>query len=402
MIDHRNESEEGEAPAPCVLFVDDDRDVQVAARLLFHRRGIDMLSAYGTEEALTQLAACSVDLVLLDLNYTKGATTGAEGLALLRDMLVLRPDLPVIVVTGHSGVTVAVAAMRGGAVDFVMKPWNNERLFALVGATLKARRAGQITDAEPAMIVASDELRRVVAEADRLAATRAPLLMTGPAGVGKTLLARRIHALSHEDGAPVMIRSEDCEMLPDEGGTWIVRNLEALSPPMQRRLADRLDGRLPPRVIALSAMDRAHLEGVLDPRLMVHLGIVTLTLPPLQERPEDIIALKTHFLRYFATRHGLPEPMVSEERRAALCGQHWPQNVRGLRAMVERAVVTGTWGTGFETPDTAPSATPTLRDTERTLIESALRKHGFNVTQAARELGLTRPALYRRMARYGL
>lgn len=402
MIDVRNEPGEGDALTPCVLFVDDDRDVQVAARLLFHRRGIDMLSAYGAEEALTQLAACSVDLVLLDLNYTKGATTGAEGLALLRDMLVLRPDLPVIVVTGHSGVTVAVAAMRGGAVDFVMKPWNNERLLTLVGATLKDRQGRQAADAEPVMIVASTRLRRIVAEADRLAATRAPLLITGPTGVGKTLLARRIHALSHKDGPPVMIRSEDCAVLPDEGGTWIFRNLETLSLPMQRRLADRLDESLPPRVIALSTLDRAALEATLDPRLMLHLGIVILTLPPLQERPEDILALSTHFLRYFATRHGLPEPAMSEERRAVLCGQDWPQNVRGLRAAVERAVVTGTWGTSFEAPDIVPNGTPTLRDTERSLIENALRKHGFNVTQAARELGLTRPALYRRMARYGL
>ena len=109
-----NESGEATPSAPCILFVDDDPDVQVAARLLFRRRGIDMLSACGTEEALTLLASSPVDLVLLDLNYTKGMTTGAEGLALLRDMLVLRQNLPVIVVTGHSGVTIAVAAMRAG------------------------------------------------------------------------------------------------------------------------------------------------------------------------------------------------------------------------------------------------------------------------------------------------
>jgi len=96
---------------PRLLFVDDDRDVQIAARLLFRRSGIEMLSAYGAEEALTQLASFPVDLVLLDLNYRKGESSGAEGLALLKDILVLRQDLPVIVVTGHSGVTIAVAAM---------------------------------------------------------------------------------------------------------------------------------------------------------------------------------------------------------------------------------------------------------------------------------------------------
>ena len=204
---------------PRLLFVDDDRDVQIAARLLFRRNGIEMLSAYGAEEALTQLASFPVDLVLLDLNYRKGESSGAEGLALLRDILVLRQDLPVIVVTGHSGVTIAVAAMRAGAADFVMKPWNNERLLALVGTTLKGRRADQAAETDPVMIVASEKLRRIVTKADRLAVARAPLVITGPSEVGKMLLARRIHALSQEINPAVTIRAEDCEGLPEEGGT---------------------------------------------------------------------------------------------------------------------------------------------------------------------------------------
>nr|WP_249206542.1 response regulator [Gluconobacter cerinus] len=403
MNDFRNESGEGKSLVPRLLFVDDDRDVQIAARLLFRRNGIEMLSAYGAEEALTQLASFPVDLVLLDLNYRKGESSGAEGLALLKDILVLRPDLPVIVVTGHSGVTIAVAAMRAGAADFVMKPWNNERLLALVGTTLKGRRADQAAETDPVMIVASEKLRRIVTEADRLAVTRAPLVITGPSGVGKMLLARRIHALSQEINPAVTIRAEDCEGLPEEGGTWIFRNFEALSAPMQRHLADRLDEPMPPRVMALSSMDHTGLEAALDPRLMLHLGMVILPLSPLHERPEDILALSGHFLRYFSVRHGLVEPVMDEERHQLLSREAWPQNVRSLRATVERAVLTGTWSwTSSNGQGGASKSTPTLRDTERSLIEATLRKHGFNVTQAARELGLTRPALYRRMARYGL
>lgn len=398
----RNESGEATPSAPCILFVDDDPDVQVAARLLFRRRGIDMLSACGTEEALTLLASSPVDLVLLDLNYTKGMTTGAEGLALLRDMLVLRQDLPVIVVTGHSGVTIAVAAMRAGASDFVMKPWNNERLLALVEGTLKRRQTAEALGAEPVMIMASDDLRRIVAEADRLAATRARLIITGAAGSGKMLLARRIHALSQESDPVTIIRAEDCEALPQESGTWIFRNIDALSVSMQRRLADRLDERVSPRIIALSSLDQPALEAALDPRLMLHVGMVVLSLPPLCERPEDVLALSVHFLRYFSIRHGLAEPVLNEERSRILCRESWPQNVRGLRAVLERAVLTGIWGIPSNAPGMAQQDAPTLRDTERSLIETALRRHGFNVTQAARELGLTRPALYRRMARYGL
>lgn len=388
--------------APCLLFVDDDRDIQVAARILFQRRGINMLSAHDAAEALTRLASHPVALVLLDLNYTKGARTGAEGLALLKDMLVLRPDLPVLVVTGHSGVSIAVEAMRAGATDFVMKPWNNERLVNLVSKTLEKSRVSHSSETDPVLIVASQVMKQCVADVDRIATTRAPILISGPAGVGKMLLARRIHALSNDTGALHVLDAEDCEALPEEGGVWIFRNSEALSASLQRHLTDRLDERSPPRVIALSSLEPHTLRSRLQPKLMLHLGLVTLKIPPLSERPDDIPALAAHFLHYFSVRHMLPEPELDAARSAALQAEVWPQNVRSLRAAVERAVIMGGWQASPEGPGNQAEETQTLRDTERSLIEAALRRHSFNVTQAARELGLTRPALYRRMARYGL
>ncbi|MCP1195834.1 response regulator [Acetobacter senegalensis] len=387
---------------PSLLFVDDDQDVQAAARLLFRRRGIKMLSAYDTQEALTQLAIHSFDLVLLDLNYSKGATNGAEGLALLKDILILRPDLPVVVVTGHSGVTIAVEAMRAGACDFVMKPWNNDRLGDLVHKILDGRKSETTAESESILIIASPDMKRIVAEADRLAPTRAPLIICGPSGSGKTVLAQRIHALSRTAGPIRMIYAEECNRLPEGGGTWLFRDIEALSPSLQRQLADRLDGGEAVRVIALTSQDRKTLEAQLEPRLMLLLGMVTFVIPPLNERPDDIPAMAMHFLRYFASRHGLPEPVMEPRHLAALQAGLWPQNVRSLRATIERAVLMGTWETPSESPNASGDGTPTLRDAERSLIETALRNHSFNVTKAARELGLTRPALYRRMARYGL
>ena len=167
---------------PLLLFVDDDPDVQSAARLLFKHRGLEIVCAHDAQSALTQLATHAIDLVLLDLNYSRGATSGAEGLALLKDMLVLRPELPVVVVTGHSGVAIAVAAMRAGARDFVMKPWNNERLAKLIEKMLANRPVERKTATEHAMIVASAALERIVAEADRLAPTRAPTVTCAPPG----------------------------------------------------------------------------------------------------------------------------------------------------------------------------------------------------------------------------
>lgn len=390
------------APMPCLLFVDDDRDIQTAARLLFRRRGIDMLSAYDATEALTLLASHPVDLVLLDLNYTRGARTGAEGLALLKDMLVLRRDLPVVVVTGHSGVAIAVEAMRAGAADFVMKPWNNDRLVSLVVSILEKCGRDQPPEAESVLIAASESLKQSVAQADRIAPTQASLIISGPPGVGKMLLARRIHALSQEARVMQVLNAEDCETLPEAGGIWVFRDSEALSPTIQRRLTDRLDDRLPPRVIALSSLEPQALAARLQPELMLHLGMVTFTLSPLWERPEDIAALTSHFLHFFATRHGLPEPECDAARMAALQVEAWPRNVRELRAAVERAVIMGEWQVLTDKAENHTVETQTLRDTEKSLVEAALRRNSFNVTQAARELGLTRPALYRRMARYGL
>ena len=402
----RNEVREDDgshdASVPCLLFVDDDCDIQVAARLLFQRRGIRMLSAYNAPEALTLLASHPVDLVLLDLNYTKGARTGAEGLALLKDMLVLRRDLPVLVVTGHSGVTIAVAALRAGATDFVMKPWNNDRLVRLVSSVLEKCGRNHFSDAEPVLIAASQIMKEIVGEADRIAATRASVVISGPSGVGKALLARRIHALSSDKGAVQVFSAEDCQGLPEAGGVWICRDIEALSPALQRRLTDRLDESVPPRVIALSSQDPAGLSARLQPKLMLHLGMVTLKISPLRERPDDVAALTSHFLHYFSVRHGLPEPECDATRIAALQAEAWPQNVRELRAAVERVVIMGEWQVSSDktAPQTAESLT--LRDTERSLVEAALHRNSFNVTKAAKELGLTRPALYRRMARYGL
>ena len=391
-----------DASMPCLLFVDDDCDIQVAARLLFQRRGMRMLSAYNAPEALTLLASHPVDLVLLDLNYTKGARTGAEGLALLKDMLVLRQDLPVLVVTGHSGVSIAVEAMRAGATDFVMKPWNNDRLVSLVNSVLEKYSRNHFSDADPVLIATSQAMKQIVREADRIATTRASVVISGPSGVGKALLARRIHALSSDEGAVQVFSAEDCLDLPEAGGVWICRDIEALSSTLQRRLPDRLEESVPPRVIALSSQGSVALSARLHPKLMLHLGMVTLTIPPLRERPEDVPALTSHFLHYFSVRHGLPEPECDVARITALQAEAWPQNVRELRAAVERAVIMGEWQMASDKTASHTTESQTLRDTERSLVEAALHRNSFNVTKAARELGLTRPALYRRMVRYGL
>ncbi|WP_068171175.1 sigma-54-dependent transcriptional regulator [Neokomagataea thailandica] len=385
-----------------VLFVDDDPDILSAARLLLRRHNIAMLEAQNTQEALMRLASHTIDLVLLDLNYTKGARSGAEGIILLKEILLLRPNMPVIVVTGHSGITIAVEAMRTGAADFVMKPWNNNRLIALLQKNLNTPSPTPDTNTEAVFLASSPAMQAILTKADRLAPTWASLLIYGPPASGKLSLAKRLHALSRDENPPCLICSDGSTPLPNHGKTWLCPQIEQLPHTTQRHLAERLEEHDGPRLIALSSLDLLDLKKALLPRLMLHLEMNALYLPPLSQRPEDIEALTLHFLHYFSTRHALPAPTLSPEHLARLQASPWPQGIRSLRATIERAVLSGHW----EEP-TQPSSLPltrnaTLKDAERTLVEDALRKHSFNVSRAAQELGLTRPALYRRMARYGL
>lgn len=399
--DLRHPSMTDSPSGPTILFVDDDIDIQSAARLLLTRRGFRVLAAHNGPEALTRVTAQNVDLILLDLNYAPGATSGAEGLALLKELLALRPHVPVIVVTGHSGVSIAVAAIRAGAADFVMKPWSNERLITLLQSTLQNHRGAPAeTHSEQPFLCGSEFMTRLLEKADRVAGTRAHILISGPTGAGKSLLARRICAHAAGAVSPLPIDAESCDELPEGNDLWVIDGIERLASPLQRTLADRLDSAVAPRIIALTCRGESD-PTTLHPALQLHIGTIHIALPPIEGREEDIAALARHFVRYFATRHGYPEPALDDERLSALYARPWPQNVRELRQVMERLVLRD------EVNDTAALAAPaqspgTLGDAERNLIETTLRRHGFNVTRAARELGLTRPALYRRMARHGL
>ncbi len=419
---------------PCILFVDDDADVQKAAAMLLRRHGFDLLTARTPEEAFSVLAASRVDVVLLDLNFGPGAVSGAEGLRCLAGLIAHDPDAVVVVVTGHSGVNIAVAAMRAGAADFVMKPWNNDRLVATLrdaAARRQQRRETRAQGAAPAgegdmpLIGDSRAMRQVQALLARVAGSDAAVLLTGEPGTGKSLLAQTIHRRSGRVGLPLV--TIDPTALWSEGeaawgaalaaadprGTVFLDEVGSLPQAAQARLARWIADHSHVRLIASSRHGRAALQqGLLGADLLDRLGTVDIALPPLRDRGADVGLLAEHFLRVFARRYAQPLPALHPDAMVAIAAAPWPGNVRELRQAIERAVVLADGGT-LQTKDVIPpivaagAAVPgqsdlNLERSERAVVQAALSRHGFNITRAAAELGLTRAALYRRMARHGL
>jgi len=431
-----------------VLFVDDDEDVLKAARLALGRHGMRVTPARHPTEAWSVLAAGPVDVVLLDLNFSRGATTGEEGFQCLTDIVAQDPDA-VVVVTGHSGVNIAVAAMRAGASDFVMKPWRNDRLVATMqaavelrrrrreGAALTARGANGVAaypDGGAAILGDSPAIQRVRAVIRRVAPTDAPVLIHGEAGTGKSLMARAIHmqsARAERPFAPVDIGGlgEDAAsaalfgdagapgaLAEARGGTLFLDEAGEMTPRLQARLLAALEQpvAMDIRIVAATRRRREALRGRdgLRDDLLFRLNTVEIIAPPLRERPGDALILAEHFLRLFALRYGKPARRLSPEAAEAIAEHPWPGDVRALRQAMERCVIFSEGGRheladiplAEPAEDSPVPARPTLdlARSERALIVQALKKNAFNVSHAARQLGLSRASLYRRMAKHGL
>lgn len=406
-----------------VLFVDDDADVIKAASLLLARRGFRLVPASSPAEAWSVLAAERVDVILLDLNFTPRATGGDEGLRFLDEILRHDPEAVVVVVTGHSGINVAVAAMRAGAADFVMKPWSNDRLVATLNDAAARRRATaspptETPDDEAVILGESPAIAAVRDLIRRVAPTNAPVLFRGEPGTGKSLAARALHRQSpRSDGSLVVLDlSADEDMATAvagaSDGTLVVDAVDAAPVAAQVRLLSLLEAAPRVRTVALTTKTAAELEapGGLRPDLLFRLNTVEIALPALRDRGDDIALLARHWLRLYARRYGRPERALSPEATEAIAGDGWPGNLRALRQTLERAVILTDGPTlaaadlrlGGGGPQTPRAADLNIARSEKTLVEAALKRNSFNVSRAAQELGLTRAALYRRMAKHGL
>jgi DNA-binding NtrC family response regulator len=413
-----------------ILLIDDNADVARAVEIAFRMAGHSIERADNAQDAYSKLALRRFDAIILDLNFTPGKTDGSEGLACLDRILADDPGACVVLLTAHGGVRIAVTAMQAGARDFAVKPWSNADLIAKVEAAIArtpvapagpshtARKGAQdraVLTTQPAILLG--ECPAIAALRDlihRIGPTDAGVTITGPSGSGRSLTALALHASSPhaaQDAVRVDLRdASQWERLPDMRGTIILRHADRLDEIAQQALL----AMLPPSARLIAIVDDLEL---IVPALRRQIAVVELRVPPLAERGEDVVLLARHFLRLAAERHGRPLLPLSESAVDTVRAVRWSDEVRGLALAAERAVLLADGDmigpeafAAAALPVTAAaqdrgadgSAKFDLDQTEKALIQAALREYGHNISHAAQALGLSRASLYRRMERHGL
>jgi DNA-binding NtrC family response regulator len=446
-----------------VLVADDQRDVLAALQLLLGGEGYAVETAMSPGGVLAAVERQDFDALLLDMNYTRDTTGGLEGLDLLSRLRGLDALLPVVVMTAWGSVEGAVEAMRRGARDYIEKPWDNDRLLRTLATQvelgralrrsrrLEAQESLQRRDTLPDMVAESLAMRPVLALLERIAPSDANVLVTGEHGTGKELAAEWIHAASpraarafipvnvgavpeglfesemfgHLRGAFTDARSDRMGRFEiADGGTLFLDEIATIPPPQQAKLLRVLESgvvervgsskgrRVDVRVIAATNADVAAevAAGRFREDLLFRLNTIEVHLPPLRQRREDLVPLALHFLRRHAARYRKPLGAFDPAAVETMLAHPWPGNVRELDHAVERAVLLA-GGASVTAADlalrpAAPASSPLeempLEEAERVLIGRALERAGGNVSQAARALGLSRSALYRRLQQHHL
>ena len=466
----RWKSEYGYTKMTKILIADDDKAVRTSLSLLLKNGGYVPVSAENPDEALKLLESTDIELVVMDMNYSM-KTTGEEGLQLLKDIKSLNAELPVIIITAWGSISLAVEGMKAGAADFINKPWNNEHFLQSVRTALSlSGRAGIVPDRDlnrrkldelydfSSIIGEEKSLLEVLSTAGRVAKTEAPVLIAGESGTGKELIAEAIHDNSgradkpfvkvnlggisqslfesemfgHKKGAFTDAKHDRIgrfglahkgTIFLDEIGELDLNSQVKLLRVLQDRTFEVLGSSetktVDVRVISATnrSLEKMVEDGQFREDLFYRINLITLKVPPLRERKQDIPPLIDSFLANL--RQSYPERKLIIERPAIewLMDLPWSGNIRELKNLVERTMLV-TDKTQLDVNDfqsqsqdrpkkNAGNALPavgsmTLEEMELSMIKKALQFHDNNISQAAKSLGLSRSALYRRMEKYGV
>lgn len=442
-----------------ILVIDDNEAVRTGLSFMLKRAKYDVETAASSSEAIDIVRKEEPQLILMDMNYSL-STDGEEGLYLLQQVKIFRPEVPVILMTAWGSIELAVKGMRLGAFDFVTKPWNNAALMQRIETALqltakKSEQPHNATFDRCGIVGNSAPLCDVLATVERVAKTNATVLITGESGTGKELIAEALHRNSLRSGKPFVKvnlggvsqslfesemfghkRGAFTDALTDrvgrfelaDGGTIFLDEVGELSLGSQVKLlrvlqeqtfevlGDSKPRKVDVRVVCATNRDlwRMVREGTFREDLFYRINLIPLHLPPLRERREDIAPLVKHFAKQYTEENSLLPVTLTADALEYLSRQPFRGNIRELKNLVERTILIN--GNGIlgaaefekQCPAThddsyeVSTAGLTLDEIEIATIKQAIERYSGNMSQVATSLGISRQALYRRMEKYGL
>ena len=439
-----------------ILIIDDDEAIRLSLGLLLKRAGYGFEVAVNPDDAIQKIRLRHYDLILMDMNFSRD-TSGREGIELLRRTKIFQPDTPVFLITAWGSIDLAVEGMKAGAYDFITKPWHNLVLLQRIETALKLNSSE--TEHEKTgfdrngIIGKNRELNELLSTVEKIAPTEAPVLILGENGTGKELIANAIHLNSRRKDNPfIMVNLGgisqslfESEMfghvkgaftgavasrkgrfeMADKGSIFLdeigeldlgsqVKLLRVLQEHQFEPLGQSIPKKVNIRVISATNADLPQMvnEKYFREDLYYRINLITLRLPPLRERSDDIPLLARHFIKDSAFKNSLEVPEINSEAIEFLCRLPYPGNIRELKNIIERAVITGGpiltkkdfehLATSFLEGDKTVGNSSNLGEIERKALQDAMERANGNYTQAARILGLTRQSLYRKLEKHGM
>ena len=444
-----------------VLIVDDDTDVLTAVKLLLKTEAQEVITEKNPENLNWLLQRNEVDLVLLDMNFNSAINTGNEGLYWLKKIKEWKPNVCVIMITAYGDIDLAVRSLKEGANDFVVKPWHNEKLITTIKDLLDKKEGTKPTKSsvknasgETSILGESEVMEDIFYKVNKIAPTDANILLLGENGTGKDLMAKAIHERSlradkpfvkvdvgaltdtlfeselfgHKKGAFTDAREDRQGRFEDaQGGTLFLDEIGNITLQQQAKLLTILQNRqvtrlgtnkavdIDIRLICATNLPLSELanENRFRKDLIYRINTVEINMPPLRRRSEDIVVLAKHFAKMYSTKYLKPTMEFEPAALQKLRMYNYPGNVRELQYTIERAVIMADDHVMraddliFSILENPADSTPDndnvpLSIMEKNAILKVIEKHNGNITRAAKELGLTRTALYRRLSKYDI
>ncbi|EHQ26288.1 sigma-54-dependent transcriptional regulator [Mucilaginibacter paludis] len=445
-----------------ILIVDDDTDVLTAVKLLLKTEAQEVVTEKNPENLNWLLKKSRPDLILLDMNFTSAINTGNEGLYWLRKIKEWIPDACVIMITAYGDIDLAVRSLKEGAADFIVKPWHNDKLIDTIKDLLDKIGANKTTKPTAAKQTASGTsilgdspvMQDIFLKVNKVAPTDANILILGENGTGKDLMAKAIHERSmrankpfikvdvgaltdslfeselfgHKKGAFTDAREERAGRFEDaNGGTLFLDEIGNISLHQQAKLLTVLQNRqvtrlgnnkatdIDIRLICATNLPLTELanENRFRKDLIYRINTVEVTMPPLRKRAGDVMILARHFAKVYAAKYLKPAVSFDESAVQKLLQYNYPGNIRELQYAIERAVIMADEATMrasdliFSSIESVAEVAEPMDDMPLSMVEKqtilrVIEKHSGNITRAAKELGLTRTALYRRLSKYDI